>query len=160
MCGIIGISAHRHVAADLYEGLIRLQHRRQNAAGIATFDGHFHTARGLGFVREAFTQASIQPLLGRVGIAHTRYTTAGSAMSASNIQPFLTNTPYGIAIDHNGNFVNHCELREELRVASIVGIRCLWSVNPTVHIPKQLLIPYVKFGIKNCRLIEFDGILT
>jgi amidophosphoribosyltransferase len=116
MCGIIGISSHLHVAADLYEGLIQLQHRGQDAAGILTFDGHFHLAQGRGYVREAFTEASVRTLEGGLGIAHTRYTTAGSALSAANMQPFLTNAPYGIAIVHNGNLVNYRELREELRV--------------------------------------------
>jgi amidophosphoribosyltransferase len=116
MCGIIGISSHRHVAADLYEGLIQLQHRGQDAAGILTFDGNFHLSQGQGYVREAFTQASVSALKGELGIAHTRYTTAGSALSAANMQPFLTNAPYGIAIVHNGNLVNYHELREELRV--------------------------------------------
>ncbi len=116
MCGIIGISSRLHVAADLYEGLIQLQHRGQDAAGIVTFDGSFHLAQGQGYVREAFTEASLNALTGGLGIAHTRYTTAGSALSAANMQPFLTNAPYGIAIVHNGNLVNYRELREELRL--------------------------------------------
>ena len=116
MCGIIGISSHLNVAADLYEGLIQLQHRGQDAAGILTFDGHFHLAQGQGYVREAFTEASVGALQGVLGIAHTRYTTAGSAVSAANMQPFLANAPYGIAIVHNGNLVNYRELREELRI--------------------------------------------
>jgi amidophosphoribosyltransferase len=116
MCGIIGISSHLDVAADLYEGLIQLQHRGQDAAGIVTFDGQFHLAQGRGYVREAFTEASVKALEGGLGIAHTRYTTAGSAQSAANMQPFLTNAPYGIALVHNGNLVNYRELREELRI--------------------------------------------
>ena len=93
VCGIIGISACGPVAADLYEGLIQLQHRGQDAAGIATFDGCFHVARGLGYVREAFTERSVRALKGSLGIAHTRYTTVGSATSAAKMQPFLTNAP-------------------------------------------------------------------
>jgi amidophosphoribosyltransferase len=116
MCGIIGISSQLHVAADLYEGLIQLQHRGQDAAGIVTFDGQFHLAQGRGYVREAFTEAAARALEGGLGIAHTRYTTAGSAQSAANMQPFLANAPYGIAIVHNGNLVNYRELREELRI--------------------------------------------
>lgn len=116
MCGIIGISARGHVAADLYEGLIQLQHRGQDAAGMVTFDGHFHVAQGQGYVREAFTEASMSGLTGNHGIGHTRYTTAGSARAAWNTQPFLTNAPYGIALVHNGTLINYRELREELRV--------------------------------------------
>ena len=59
MCGIIGISARGHVAANLYEGLIQLQHRGQDAAGMVTFDGHFQVAQGQGYMREAFTEASL-----------------------------------------------------------------------------------------------------
>ena len=116
MCGIIGIASRQHVAADLYEGLIQLQHRGQDAAGIATFDGQFHLVQGRGYVREAFNEASATALKGGLGIAHTRYTTAGSAWSAASMQPFLTNAPYGIALVHNGNLVNYRELREELKI--------------------------------------------
>jgi amidophosphoribosyltransferase len=115
MCGIVGISAHRNVAADLYEALIQLQHRGQDAAGMVTFDGCFHTAFGQGYVREALTETALSGLEGGLGIAHTRYGTAGSSTSLMNVQPVLTNAPFGIALVHNGNLTNYYELKEELR---------------------------------------------
>ncbi len=114
MCGIIGITSSKSVANELYEGLFHLQHRGQDSAGIVTFDNSFHTARGRGYVREAFEEESLQALEGDIGIAHTRYTTAGSSSKNGNTQPFLTNSPYGIALVHNGNLTNYHELKKEL----------------------------------------------
>jgi len=115
MCGVIGISSHKPVAGELYEGLINLQHRGQDATGMATFNGRFHVVRGVGYVREAYNQASFDELLGNMGIAQTRYSTAGAAHNVGNAQPFLTNTPYGISLVHNGNLTNYQQLRQELR---------------------------------------------
>jgi len=115
MCGIIGISSQKPVAEELYEGLINLQHRGQDSAGILTFNGRFNIIRGTGFVREAFKEEDVQNLHGSMGIAHTRYTTAGSAFSLGNAQPFLVNSPYGVALVHNGNLTNYPELKKELQ---------------------------------------------
>lgn len=114
MCGIIGISAEHDVASEVYEGLINLQHRGQDAAGIATCDGRFHVARGRGYVREAFTEESVMELRGHMGVGHTRYTTAGSSSDIANSQPFFTHSPLGIALVHNGNLTNYRELRTKL----------------------------------------------
>ena len=116
MCGIIGINSSQHVATDIYEGLISLQHRGQDAAGISTYNGHFHVARGRGYVREAFTDESMRALSGSIGIGHTRYTTAGSATDLGNSQPFFANAPLGVALVHNGNLTNYRELRTDLSV--------------------------------------------
>lgn len=114
MCGIVGIYSHEPVAAELYDSLIHLQHRGQDAAGILTCDGRFHVKHGLGLVREIFTPKDIVPLKGNIGIAHTRYPTAGG-YSEADIQPLWIGSPRGIALAHNGNLVNYEELAEEIR---------------------------------------------
>ena len=114
MCGIIGIVAAGPVAASLYDGLTVLQHRGQDAAGIATADGtrmHIHKANGL--VRDVFDTDHIERLVGHIGIGHCRYPTAGSEGS-DEAQPFYVNSPYGIALAHNGNLINNQSLRHEV----------------------------------------------
>jgi len=114
MCGLIGLVGQTDVAASLYDALTVLQHRGQDAAGIATTDGrtlHLHKANGL--VRDVFDVAHMEQLKGRIGIGHCRYPTAGSAGSAE-AQPFYVNSPFGIALAHNGNLVNTEALRREV----------------------------------------------
>lgn len=115
MCGIIGIVGAHNVAPALYDGLTVLQHRGQDAAGIATVEGarmHLHRAKGL--VRDVFTQKAMAKLLGCIGIGHCRYPTAGGDEETGEAQPFYVNSPYGIAFAHNGNLVNTDALRSEL----------------------------------------------
>ena len=115
MCGILGIVAHSSVNQILYDGLIALQHRGQDAAGIVTGQGNaFHMHKGKGMVRDVFRTRNMRDLIGHVGIAHTRYPTAGSAASAHESQPFYVNSPFGIVLAHNGNLINTDALREEL----------------------------------------------
>ncbi|HSN01161.1 MAG TPA: amidophosphoribosyltransferase [Rudaea sp.] len=114
MCGIIGIVGITEVASALYDGLTVLQHRGQDAAGIATVDGsRLRLHKGNGLVRDVFNQASMGRLRGRIGIGHCRYPTAGSE-STAEAQPFYVNSPYGIALGHNGNLVNTETLRREM----------------------------------------------
>jgi amidophosphoribosyltransferase len=114
MCGIVGIVATTDVAPALYDGLTVLQHRGQDAAGIATADGsHLRVHKGNGLVRDVFDAKSMTMLQGRVGIAHCRYPTAGNA-GADEAQPFYVNSPYGIALAHNGNLINTDALRQEV----------------------------------------------
>jgi len=114
MCGIIGIVGTTEVASALYDGLTVLQHRGQDAAGIATVDGsRLRLHKGNGLVRDVFGQAAMSGLRGRIGIGHCRYPTAGSEGSAE-AQPFYVNSPYGIAFAHNGNLVNTETLRGEM----------------------------------------------
>lgn len=115
MCGIVGIYSHEPVAAELYDSLIHLQHRGQDAAGILTCDERFYPKHGLGLVREIFTPQNISPLKGNMGIAHTRYPTAGG-YSESDIQPLWIGSPRGIALAHNGNLVNYPELADDIRL--------------------------------------------
>lgn len=114
MCGIIGIVGHQPVAGELYDALTVLQHRGQDAAGIATLEGsHIHLHKGVGLVRDVFSAQNMAGMLGNVGIGHVRYPTAGLDDS-SEAQPFYVNSPYGIALGHNGNLINTAELKAAL----------------------------------------------
>jgi amidophosphoribosyltransferase len=114
MCGIIGIVGKTEVAAALYDGLTVLQHRGQDAAGIATVDGNrLRLHKGAGLVRDVFQREDMLKLSGRLGIGHCRYPTAGAEGSAE-AQPFYVNSPYGIALAHNGNLINTETLRREV----------------------------------------------
>ncbi|MFZ5655957.1 MAG: amidophosphoribosyltransferase [Pseudomonadota bacterium] len=114
MCGIIGIVGQSDVAAQLYDGLTVLQHRGQDAAGIATASGSkIRVHKGNGLVSDVFDEASMQLLQGNYGIGHCRYPTAGSA-GCDEAQPFYVNSPYGIALAHNGNLINTDALRREV----------------------------------------------
>ena len=115
MCGIIGIVAHGAVNQSLYDGLIVLQHRGQDAAGIVTVDdnGRMLMRKANGLVRDVFHTRHMLRLRGNMGIGHVRYPTAGCSSSAE-AQPFYVNSPYGIALAHNGNLTNAAELKRDL----------------------------------------------
>src|SRR4249920_1751693 len=115
MCGILGVVAKNAVNQVLYDGLLVLQHRGQDAAGIVTAEGAtFHMHKGGGMVRDVFRTRNMRGLLGACGIAHTRYPTAGSAWSAAESQPFYVNSPFGIVLGHNGNLTNTDQLKSDL----------------------------------------------
>jgi amidophosphoribosyltransferase len=106
--------AGRDVAADIYDALTMLQHRGQDAAGIMTCDdGKLMQRKGEGLVRDVFRSSHMEQLLGRFGIGHVRYPTQGSSGTAL-AQPFYVNSPYGIALAHNGNLTNSKFLSDEL----------------------------------------------
>lgn len=114
MCGIIGIVGQSDVAGQLYDGLTVLQHRGQDAAGIATASGtRVRVHKGNGLVSEVFDEQSMRLLEGNYGIGHCRYPTAGSE-GCDEAQPFYVNSPYGIALAHNGNLINTDALRREV----------------------------------------------
>lgn len=113
MCGVIGLWGNDHVVRDLYQGLLAIQHRGQDSAGIVTYDGRFHTVKGNGLVRDLFTPESIARLTGDVGLGHTRYPTVGGG-TGEDAQPFEVNSPFGIVMAHNGNVTNYKELKAEL----------------------------------------------
>ena len=114
MCGLVGLVAERDVAADIYDALTMLQHRGQDAAGIMTcHDGKLMQRKGEGLVRDVFRTSHMAQLLGRFGIGRVRYPTQGSSGTAL-AQPFYVNSPYGIALAHNGNLTNSAFLSEEL----------------------------------------------
>ena len=115
MCGILGVVASNPVNQLLYDGLLVLQHRGQDAAGIVTAEGPmFHMHKGGGMVRDVFRTRNMRALSGHAGIAHTRYPTAGSAWSAAESQPFYVNSPFGIVLGHNGNLTNTEQLKNDL----------------------------------------------
>src|SRR4030042_787778 len=113
MCGIIGITGKEPVVNKIYPGLIALQHRGQDAAGVATFDQRFHLKKGNGLVVNVFNAKNLGRLNGNIGIGHVRYPTLGTG-SAEDAQPFLITSPFGIAAAHNGNLVNYFDLRQWL----------------------------------------------
>ncbi len=114
MCGIIGIVANQPANQPLYDGLLVLQHRGQDAAGIVTSDGsRFHMHKNNGLVKDVFHTRHMRTLKGNAGIAHVRYPTAGSSSSAE-AQPLYVNSPYGIVLAHNGNLTNADQLKDEM----------------------------------------------
>lgn len=116
MCGIAAIVSYQSVNQDLYDALTVLQHRGQDAAGIATCEGgRLHLRKGNGLTRDVFTQAQMLRLKGNMGIAHVRYPTAGCASSAE-AQPFYVNSPFGLTLAHNGNLTNTDILKQQLFV--------------------------------------------
>ncbi len=115
MCGILGVVATTPVNQLLYDGLMVLQHRGQDAAGIATVEGNtFHLHKGPGLVRDVFRTRNMRALPGNLGIGHVRYPTAGSAFAFAEAQPFYVNSPFGIVLGHNGNLTNADQLKQEM----------------------------------------------
>ncbi|WP_413457300.1 amidophosphoribosyltransferase [Herbaspirillum huttiense] len=115
MCGIVGIVSHSPVNQMLYDALLLLQHRGQDAAGIATNHSNgfsMHKANGL--VRDVFRTRNMRSLPGNTGIGQVRYPTAGSSSSEEEAQPFYVNAPFGIILAHNGNLTNAEQLKIEM----------------------------------------------
>jgi amidophosphoribosyltransferase len=115
MCGIVGAISQAPVNQLIYDALLLLQHRGQDAAGIVTMQGtkcFMHKARGM--VRDVFRTRNMRALPGSVGLGQVRYPTAGNAYSEEEAQPFYVNAPYGIVLVHNGNLTNAHALKAEL----------------------------------------------
>ena len=115
MCGIVGISAETNVAAEIYDSLLMLQHRGQDAAGMVVCDSQdkLQSRKSMGYVRDVFQQRHMEKLVGNYGIGHVRYPTAGGA-GKEFAQPMYVNSPYGISLAHNGNLTNSKELAVQL----------------------------------------------
>ena len=114
MCGIVGIVSHSPVNQQLYDALTVLQHRGQDAAGIMTaHEGELFLRKDNGLVRDVFQQKHMLRLKGNMGVGHVRYPTAGCD-SSDEAQPFYVNSPFGIALAHNGNLINTDALRREV----------------------------------------------
>ncbi len=114
MCGIVGVVSHNPVNQLLYDALLLLQHRGQDAAGIATnHSSMFSMHKANGLVRDVFRTRNMRSLQGNSGIGHCRYPTAGSS-SEEEAQPFYVNAPFGITLAHNGNLTNQEQLKSEM----------------------------------------------
>ena len=115
MCGIVGISAENNVAAEIYDALLMLQHRGQDAAGISVCDQEdkLSKRKSMGYVRDVFQQRHMEKLIGNYGIGHVRYPTAGGN-GKEFAQPMYVNSPYGISLAHNGNLTDAKQLSNEL----------------------------------------------
>ena len=134
MCGVVGIiSTHKPVAGELYDSLIHLQHRGQDAAGIMTYNQRFHVKKGTGLIRDIFDQQNMARLQGNIGIGHTRYPTVGG-FSVEEAQPVMTHVPYGIAMAHNGNLVNYSELVHEVSSQDHRHINSSVDIEVVLHI--------------------------
>jgi amidophosphoribosyltransferase len=115
MCGIVGVISKAPANQLIYDSLLLLQHRGQDAAGIVTMQGtkcFMHKARGM--VRDVFRTRNMRALPGTVGLGQVRYPTAGNAYSEEEAQPFYVNAPFGIVLVHNGNLTNAHDLKKEL----------------------------------------------
>lgn len=110
MCGIVGIVAHTPVNQVLYDALLLLQHRGQDAAGIVSYDGKFHLRKQNGMVRDIFSALDMERLQGDLAIGHVRYPTVGGGAD-EDAQPFYINYPFGVAMAHNGNLTNWVDLK-------------------------------------------------
>lgn len=115
MCGIIGVVSQTPVNQLIYDGLLLLQHRGQDAAGIATeLDRKFYIHKAKGMVRDVFRTRNMRSLPGSLGLGQVRYPTAGDAYSEEEAQPFYVNAPYGLVLVHNGNLTNATALKAQL----------------------------------------------
>ncbi len=115
MCGIVGVVSTQPVNQLIYDALLLLQHRGQDAAGIVTHAGRkFFMHKAKGMVRDVFRTRNMRALPGDSGLGQVRYPTAGNAASEEEAQPFYVNAPFGIALAHNGNLTNAAALKEEL----------------------------------------------
>lgn len=114
MCGVVGIYGSDHVAYELYDAMMVLQHRGQDAAGMGVFDGqHMNVHKELGLTRDIFKPHDFEQLKGNIGIGHLRYPTVGGC-KVRDAQPFWRTSPYGMLVAHNGNLPRYSELRDKL----------------------------------------------
>lgn len=114
MCGVVGIYGSDQVAYQLYDAMMMLQHRGQDAAGMAVYDGrHFNIHKNLGLTRDVFKPHDFEELQGNIGIGHLRYPTVGGC-KVRDAQPFWRSSPYGIIMAHNGNLPHYKEILEKL----------------------------------------------
>lgn len=155
MCGVLGIVSTHPVNQLLYDGLQMLQHRGQDAAGIATLEGTmFHIHKGKGMVRDVFRTRNMRDLIGNIGIAHVRYPTAGNASSSAEAQPFYVNSPFGIALAHNGNLTNTEELYQNVCFQDLRHI----NTSSDSEVLLNVLAHELTKQVKDCYTLEVASI--
>jgi glutamine phosphoribosylpyrophosphate amidotransferase len=154
MCGIIGIVGKSEVAPLIYEGLTVLQHRGQDAAGMATTDnGKLFLHKDKGLVRDVFAKQHMALLRGGAGIGHVRYPTAGCD-SAEEAQPLYVNSPFGIALSHNGNLTNAQALKADLYVSDRRHVNTESDSEVLLNILAHELQIRVRFSRRSKRFID------
>lgn len=149
MCGILGVVGHAPANQLLYDGLQVLQHRGQDAAGIATSEGgRFLMHKGPGLVRDVFRTRHMRNLAGNWGIGHVRYPTAGSAYNPAEAQPLYVNSPFGLMLAHNGNLTNADELKREIFLTDLRHI----NTNSDSEVLLNVLAHELQAASNGCRL--------
>jgi len=133
VCGILGLALSRPAASALVDGLISLQHRGQDSAGILTSDITFHLKKGNGLVAGVFNEKNLARLTGSSGIGHVRYPTIGPG-SDEDAQPFYLNHPFGIGMVHNGNVTNYYDLRRTLEREGHRQLTSFSDVEPILNV--------------------------
>ncbi|MDR0380150.1 MAG: amidophosphoribosyltransferase [Candidatus Accumulibacter sp.] len=157
MCGILGVMANTPVNQLLYDGLMVLQHRGQDAAGIATSkDNTFFMHKGAGLVRDVFHTRNMRALPGSMGIAHCRYPTAGSSSDSAESQPFYVNSPFGVVLAHNGNLTNTGLLQEEIFRQDLRHI----NTNSDSEVLLNVLAHELQESAKGSLRLNLDGIFN
>jgi amidophosphoribosyltransferase len=155
MCGFIGIygSDGEEVVPLLYEALIAVQHRGQDAAGIVTFSDAFHVKKGNGLVRDIFIEKNVSRLQGNLGIGHVRYPTVGAG-AGEDVQPFLITFPHGVAMAHNGNVTNFLDLKDSYFRARGIHLQSTCDLEAILYVFAQELIGAGADGITPERVFQ------
>ena len=149
MCGVVGIVAKSPVNQDIFDALTMLQHRGQDAAGIATCndDGKLFIKKGTGLVRDVIRTRQMFRLQGTMGIGHIRYPTVGTE-SDEEAQPFYVNSPYGITLAHNGNLTNSKALTHDLLYNDLRHLN--------THSDSEVLLNVFAHALQNLGKIHVD----
>jgi amidophosphoribosyltransferase len=148
MCGIVGIVGQSDVNQAIYDALLLLQHRGQDAAGIVTCEGkRLHLRKDKGLARDVFGNRHMLNLRGTMGIGHVRYPTAGCTSSAE-AQPFYVNSPFGIVLAHNGNLTNAAQLKNELFEEDLRHIN--------TDSDSEILLNVFAHELQQCSRVEID----
>ncbi len=144
MCGVVGAisNSKENLSIEVYRGLLALQHRGQDGAGILSYDdevGRFYQHKGRGLVADVFKENQFSQLSGKIAIGHTRYTTVGSN-SLSDLQPVVQGHPYGLGIAHNGNTLNYLSLVDYLRMESGTGFTSCNDIELILYLLGSVMI--------------------
>lgn len=145
MCGVLGLVRNRPVAMELLNGLTQLQHRGQDAAGLATYDPETHDTQlltGRGLVTDVFNADNVRPMTGNWGIGHVRYPTSGTLASGEAQPRMIEKGDYRIVLAYNGNLVNYAQLRRELEDQG-----CVFRSEGDMEVLLQLFARYLDLSL-------------